>query len=679
MAGLTFLREDIALVKVLMNDFLRLRHLLLFLATTVCLGGIAFADSWTQPTPEELKMTSEPGVPDAVAVFLYREERADDKLHMHSVYVRLKILTDKGKEYADVELPYEGRSFSIRAIEGRTIHSDGSVIPFTGKPYDKLLEKSKTTKYKAKVFTLPDAQVGSILEYRYEVSYDDGWVYSPEWYIQLPLYVRKAHYQFAPTEHRLDDGHGGSKDANVAYSPMLPKGVEVKYLPMQSLYTLDVEKIAPMQVEDYMPPMHSLTYRVLFYYTLARTSDEYWKTEGKYWSRDIDKFMNAEKLGPIVSQIVAPSDTPRQKAHKIYEAVMKLDNTSFSRGHSGAEDKAEGLRIKTAANIWEAKRGDADEITILFVGLARAAGLKAYVEAVTNRDRAFFLQNYLSLNQLDDDMAIIELDGKEEFFDPGERYCGFGDLHWKHTLTKGLRQTDHGAEVAETPSLGYKATTILRTADLYMEADGKVHGMLRVTLTGNEALIWRQRALNTDEEAIKREFEESIQEQVPPGVEVKTDHFLGLTDYDKTLMAVMNVTGSMGTATSKRVFLPAVFFEAGSKPLFVHDTRNVPIDLRYPYGAQDSVVIHLPPTLAVESAPKDAQIPLPKNALYQATFKLEPGKLQMGRVFILANSLFTAEEYSGVKDFYQKVNAKDQEQAVLQPAPGASVAAGGAK
>jgi hypothetical protein len=112
----------------------------------------AFADAWIQPTPDELKMTAEPAAPGATAIYLYRDERADDKLHNHSLYVRLKILTEKGKDYADVEIPYEGQTFSIWAIEGRTIHSDGTVVPFTGKAYDKLIEKTNTLKYRAKVF-----------------------------------------------------------------------------------------------------------------------------------------------------------------------------------------------------------------------------------------------------------------------------------------------------------------------------------------------------------------------------------------------------------------------------------------------------------------------------------------------------------------------------------------------
>src|SRR5271170_923616 len=231
-----FFDEDIALVTIL-------RHRLPYLLLLVSLP--AFAQSWIQPSPEELKMTVEPAVPGAAAIYLYREERADDKLHMHSLYVRLKVLTEKGKEYADVEIPYEGRSFGIRAVEGRTIHSDGTVIPFTGKPYEKLLEKTKTQKYMAKVFTLPDVQVGSILEYRYEISYTDYVVYSPQWYVQRQLYVRKAHYQFLPTEHRLDDHHGGSMDAQVNYYPLLPQGAQVQYIQTQKIFTLDIEKVAP--------------------------------------------------------------------------------------------------------------------------------------------------------------------------------------------------------------------------------------------------------------------------------------------------------------------------------------------------------------------------------------------------------------------------------------------------
>src|SRR5437660_393538 len=95
------------------------------------------------PTKEELEMTSDPKAPGADAVYLYREEKTDDALHYHSDYVRLKVLTEKGKELATVRTPYEHRNFKVTDIQGRTIHSDGTVIPLKTKPSDLMDVKTK--------------------------------------------------------------------------------------------------------------------------------------------------------------------------------------------------------------------------------------------------------------------------------------------------------------------------------------------------------------------------------------------------------------------------------------------------------------------------------------------------------------------------------------------------------
>jgi len=169
---------------------------LVCLATLAC--SIARADQWTVPTAEELKMTSQPEVPGAAAVYLFREEITDDHLHIWSTYARIKVLTEAGKEFANVELKsYDTRDYggyTVNAIAGRTIHPDGTIVPFTGKPFDKLIEKGQDFKEMAKVFTMPDVEVGSIIEYRYELRYDDNLIFSPSWFVQSDLFTRKAHY-----------------------------------------------------------------------------------------------------------------------------------------------------------------------------------------------------------------------------------------------------------------------------------------------------------------------------------------------------------------------------------------------------------------------------------------------------------------------------------------------------
>ncbi len=629
------------------------------------------AANWQQPTPEELQMTAQPEVPGAAAVYLNMEETTDDRedtssdfdvspgenrQNFHTLYVRMKILSEAGRGYADVEILYPGRDFSVGDVQGRTIHSDGSIVPFTGKPF----QKQNTT-----VFAMPDVQVGSIIEYRYSLKYDSRHVVPPQWYIQQGLFVRSAKYYFRANSRTIRDAHGNLSDGT-AYSANLPKGAAVKYISSQNAYELNVHNIAPIPSEEFMPPLESLSYRVLFYYTGNQKEEDYWQTEGRYWSKDVDKFVSSPKLKDEVSHLLSPTDNDQQKVTKIYQAVMQLENTSFTRERTQAESR--GIRNKTAEDIWSQKRGNADQITLLFIAMVRAAGLNAYAMRVTNRDRAIFVSSFLDMSQLDDYIAIVQMDGKEQFFDPGERYCAFGQLHWKHTVSQGLRQTGAGTAIAKTPSAAYTQAQTSRMANLEIDADGKVHGFIRITMAGVPALYWRQRALQNDEAEIKHEIEQELQSSLPPGIQVKTHHFVALEDWSSALMVQLDVSGSMGTATSRRIILPSSFFEAGNHPRFVSDRRETPVYLQYANELQDSVTIDLPKTLTVNSVPKDANFPLPSNALCKSQYAVKDGTYTFKRTFILANFYYDPSDYKPLKSFYQQVATQDQEPLILTAA-----------
>ncbi len=165
------------------------------------------------PTKEELSMTADPKAPDAAAVYLNYEEKTDDNLHYHSVYARIKVLTDKGKELATVEVPYTRGEQRVTDIRARTIHPDGTVVPLAGKPEDLLAKKSGDVQRGKRVFNLPSVEVGSILEYQYDIRYDDETVSSPYWGIQRGYFVHKAHYFFEPHKSFLS----GSQNATSHY------------------------------------------------------------------------------------------------------------------------------------------------------------------------------------------------------------------------------------------------------------------------------------------------------------------------------------------------------------------------------------------------------------------------------------------------------------------------------
>ncbi len=71
---------------------------------------------------------------------------------------------------------------------------------------------------------------------------------------------------------------------------------------------------------------------------------------------------------------------------------MGLENTRYTRAHDQREEKAEGgHQVKNAADVLSQKRGSATQLTELFVGMARAAGMKAYFMLVPDRSEEFFV------------------------------------------------------------------------------------------------------------------------------------------------------------------------------------------------------------------------------------------------------------------------------------------------
>jgi hypothetical protein len=639
----------------------------------VSASPVLLSAQFQEPTSEELKMTADPKAPGASAVYLYREETTDDSLHYHSIYERIKVLTEKGKELATIRIPYEHGADKVADIKGRTIHADGTVIPLSTKASDLVDVKTKSFQVNTMVFTLPSVEVGSILEYRLQVRYSDDIVSSPTWEIQQPYFVHKAHYLFRPEMsggRYITDSRGMVLD-RLMWGGMISGGAKV-ISDIKGTYTLDVSDIPPVPDEDWMPPLNTLKQRVEFYYTYAHSSDEFWAAEGKRWSKEAEGF--SKPTGPLkkaAADMVASGDSDEQKAAKIYAVVMKLENTDFTRKKSEAERKKDKLKaIHNAEDVWKQQSGSADDIALLYVALARAAGLKVWPMQVVSRNSAIFDGSFLSVGQLDDYIAIVELGGKEVYLDPGQKMCPFGTLHWKHTIASGFRLSEKGAVFATTPPGTYKDSAVQRVADLTIDATGSVKGIARMVMTGQDALHWRQLALENDEEEVKKQFNESMRDSLPDGVQADFDHFLGLNDYSTNLLGIVNVSGSLGTMTGKHFFLPGLFFESHAKhPFVAQDKRTIPVDVHYAKLEQDQVTYTLPPGFNVESAPQATSSLWPDHALLKISSKTKDGSVSVARSMAYNFTLLDPKEYTDLHDFYQKVATADQQQLVLIRAP----------
>lgn len=678
-----------------------------FVLPTLVFAPSLQAQKFQEPTREELHMTSDPKAPGAPAVYLNREIRNDNQSHYISEYARIKVLTELGKEWATVEIPYrpatiDGASRHLHEavqgdaekpiIEARTIHPDGTVVPLTGKAEDLLVYGTVGNRVNVVTFNLPSVEVGSILEYKWTIPLvgsgkvddtldsqagrvSDSLVGSiPVWDLQTRIFAHREYFYFNPFSNleRSDMATGfvyyadGEIAHYLLYTANLPAGAQVGKSPRGD-YALEVHDIPPIPREANAPPESSFLYRVRFYYTPYYDAQLFWSKEQDRWSKRIDQFAaQTDVIKQAANEITASAATPDAKARKIYDAVQALDNTEFSREKSAEERHRLGLKreLKKAQDVWAEKSGTANEIAALYLALARAAGLEAYGIQVADRDRHIFDPNLLALSQLDALLVVVRVDGKDVFLDPGQKLCPYGQLAWTHMLAGGLQQNIKGPIF--TPANLSKDAVTAHSADLTLDERGGVTGTVKVLMTGPEALWWRQLALVTDATEVQKRFGGAIHQILPQGVDGIVERFEGLETPTTNLLAVVKVSGPLASSSGKRLLVPAFFFNTGAHRQFVEETsRAVPVDLHYSEQVIDDVNYHLPQGYSVESAPQPVQLPWPQHGALVTKTTSAPGVVNVKHIFARTFVLLDSKDYPALRDFYQKVATNDQQQLVL--------------
>lgn len=646
----------------------RIRLLYLFLLILfflTCSSLIAFGVDWAAISPDELQMKDLPEQPGAPAFVLFHEEVDDDGHSFHSLYMRIKVLTEAGRKHADVQIPYYKEGFSISDLHGRTIHSDGSIIEFKGKPFDKDVVKSKTVKIKVKSFSLPDVQVGSILEYRYTIRWESGRVIPPQWSLQDDLFQRKEHFTFKPYSRDVRLAHGET-GRGLSWVSMLPKGAVVK--DAGDRYELEASNILPFAKEEHMPPALPFKYYVRFYYTSVSTTDQYWNQEGKYWNSEVEHFI-AKKAGvaEAVATVLAAGDSPEQKVKNIYRYVGQIDNLTYHPKRTEQEQKVLGQRENRGAeDVLRQRFGDRDEITRLFVAMVRAAGIPAWVMTVTDRSETFFEQKYLSMSQFNAEIAIVRLNDKDVFLDPGTTFCPYGMLNWKYSGTQGIRQTAGGStEIVSTPLPEYMAAITKRVARLRMDDHGQVEGSLAAGFFGQEALQRRLEGLQTDDVGRTKILEDEARSWFSADAQISVTKGPDWNAVDAPLIVEYKVSSPMLISAGKRLLMPSNIFDFNHPVMFAHADRVHPVYFEFPSRQIDDVRITLPDNLQVESLPASETVKL-DYAIYKADRTQDKNVIISSRDLAIASFAITLSDYKSLKGFYDKVKEFDDQQVLLK-------------
>jgi len=643
--------------------------LALHLGLLVLPGAAGGKEDWPPIDPAELAMKDNPAAPGQHAMVLFTEVNDDFSSingGVETVYRRLKIFTDSGKIYGNLEIPYIQGFGDVESVQARTIHADGKIFPFEGQVYDKVLVKAGGVKRSVKSVALPEVQPGSILEYRYKQKYPGNHIYDSSWDVQSDLFTKKARFLYHSPQNV-------STQVPLKLMWRILNAPSAGFTPIQQkdgTCLLEVENIPALEMEDFMPPEDSVRTRIDFFYLeKVQPSAEFWKDLGKKRTDQAETFIG--KRGAVEAaarEAVAASDSPDVKMQKLYALVQKIPNTATEQYKTSKEEKRE--KRKSNENIEDVLKhnyGAPQDLNLLYVGLLRAAGLEAYSVLVAPRNRTFFNSEIENANQLRADVVLIVSGQQQVFVDPACNLCPYGMLPWYETLTQGLKLSKQGSELLTTPASKSLDAVQMRTADFKMNEEGDLEGTLTVDFTGLDAL-WRREDQQHEDETGRRKFiTDEIKAWLPANASVELTKLTGWTELSEPLHAEATVKlPGFGSSAGRRMLMPAGIFQAGKPARFQPEKRTNSIYFPYPSQVVDLVTLHLPEGMQVESLPP-AIVPKPGNALtYELECKKDGSAVHIRRASVIEGVLIPQKYYAQVRGFYQTMKTRDEQQIVLQ-------------
>jgi hypothetical protein len=399
----------------------------------------------------------------------------------------------------------------------------------------------------------------------------------------------------------------------------------------------------------------------------AKDQVAFWKNFGKKRNAEVDSFVGKHKaMEEAVRQIVSPDDAPEVKLRKIYDRVQQIRNTSFEPLKTEQELKRE-KPPENVEDVWKRGYGNGYQLTWLFLGLARAAGFEAYGCLVSDRADYFFSQALMQSHKLNSNVALVKLNGKELYLDPGNRFSPFGLTEWSETGVTGMRLDKDGGTWIQTTLPQASESRVERMGKFKLTETGDLEGKLTVTSYGLDAMYQRLEERQADQVERKKFLEEQVTAQSGGAAEADLINQPDWSNSETPLIAEFDVKiPGWASSAGRRVMIPAAIFTTAEKGIFEHANRIHPIYFEYPNQKLDDLTVELPLGWQASSVPSPLEKDV-KAALYSLKVEQNPGSLRLTRKLTIDFLLLPQKYYPALRNFFQTVRTGDGTQVVLQP------------
>jgi hypothetical protein len=644
----------------------------------LCLSLPAAAGSKADPAPDwavdAAKTPNPPNIKDAPAVVLYDEYLITVDEQNHAVErerYAVRIVKPQGREYAQCDAYYDideklnyFRSWTFTA-DGRQLQAKETDFTDHGAYEAPVLQLTE----KIRVVNPPGADPGAVVVCETEVRLRP-YMYEEEWNVQQPIPVA-----FTALELDLPPG-GHYADSWRNFPAMKPQEVASNHLRWEAkqISALDLENIHAT------PPWRALAARMSVKWgdLAVQGTDAQWRALG-LWQDHLEE----HRTDPT-ADITAKAQELAAGAPDLYTKLSRI--TSYIQKNVRyfiVEAGIGGWQAHYAGDIYRNRYGDCKDKATLVISMLQAVGVKAYYlhvdsnRGIIDPDAPSRWGNHMitaiELPDGENDprlMARAKANNRKTLliFDPTDEVTPVGLI--REELQGAYGNLANGAEsqVLQMPVLAPESAGRERKGTFTIAADGSLSGSISETLTGDDAMMWRDRIKYSDAKEMHDNIEKQLGSELP-GLVFKGFEFNQTADLDKPLAIDLHFSAANYAHSAGPLLLlrPRVI---GSHAHDVADVmegkpRIYPIEIGHPGRWRDSFDIALPAGYSVDDTPAPVDIDL-DFASYHSSVTAKDNLLHYEREYVVRQVELPPAKAADFRKLERTILSDEKSTAVLK-------------
>ncbi len=585
---------------------------------------------------------------------------------VHHYYVKIKILKTNGLERANVTIPLYRNNSKTEIL--RNVKASSFTMVNGSMKETKLSAKEIFTEdYEngvLKKFTIPNVNVGSVIEYEYEFETPFFTMNFKPWEFQAPIpKVVSEYWATIPANYRYNISLRGFLKLTKEDSEIIKGCFSVGGGVADCVrYRWTMENIPAFVEEDYMTSKKNFISAIKFELTQIEYFDGRKDRVTKEW-RDADQELRVhEGFG---SQLKKGKDVVNDAlAKRVAEAADSL---------AAAKEIFETIRLHFRWNeeqrfisdgikkAYEKGAGSSADINLALVAAYKQLGFESEPVILSTRSNGLPTDLFPVLTEFNYVIALVKVGGQTYLLDATDDFLPFGVLPERCLNGKGRVMARKGSYWQEiTPRDKSRQITSLNVT---LSKDGELKGNVTMTYTGYRAAEKRSRiySYSTPDEYITQRKNSSHTGTI------SEFEIVNLTDRSKPLVEKFAIEFEPVNMNGGTFLFNPFLLERIVRNPFRSQERLYPVDFGVPRDETVIVNVQLPDGVALDEIPERVGIALPNSGgRYIFDVRQKGSTLAVNSSLAINRTVFSSEEYHYLKELFNRMISVNRMELVLK-------------